>query len=129
MSSNNDTDQNKIVEMLKIGYSLRTINLFVIIMNLIYFLGMIWYTYCNMIHAYVVDDGKNFYDFVNHYRVQEAKEQLGNPALSQKTIQRVFEDVGFNSKSTFNTIFKKVTGQTPSEYRRSQKRGDLDCAA
>lgn len=62
---------------------------------------------------------KNFYDFVNHYRVCDAQEQLHNQNLKHKTIQRVFEDAGFNSKTTFNTLFKKHTGYTPSEYRKT----------
>lgn len=64
---------------------------------------------------------KNFYDFVNRYRVEEAKERLRDNDAEQMTIQRVFEASGFNSKSTFNTFFKKVTGQTPSEFRRNNK--------
>ena len=59
----------------------------------------------------------NFYDFVNSYRVQDAATQLRMPENAKKSIQNVFEDAGFNSKSTFNTIFKKTLGATPSEYR------------
>jgi AraC-like DNA-binding protein len=62
---------------------------------------------------------QNFYDFVNDYRVRDAQRQLQDPNLKSKTIQRIFEDAGFNSKSTFNTYFKKVTGKTPSEYRKA----------
>ena len=62
---------------------------------------------------------QNFYDFVNDYRVRDAQRQLENPSLKSKTIQRVFEDAGFSSKSTFNNYFKKVTGKTPSEYRKA----------
>ncbi len=62
---------------------------------------------------------KNFYDFVNEYRVMDAAEQLKRHDAKSKTIQRVFEDAGFNSKSTFNTLFKKITGQTPSDFRKS----------
>lgn len=61
---------------------------------------------------------KNFYDFINFYRVKDAEQQLKDPINLNKTIQRIFEDAGFNSKTTFNTLFKKLTGQTPSEYRR-----------
>lgn len=59
----------------------------------------------------------NFYDFVNAYRVKDAASQLRMPENANKSIQRVFEDAGFNSKSTFNTIFKKTLMLTPSEYR------------
>jgi len=62
---------------------------------------------------------QNFYDFVNEYRVRDAQRQLKDPELKSKAIQRIFEDAGFNSKSTFNTFFKKVTGRTPSEYRKT----------
>lgn len=62
---------------------------------------------------------QNFYDFVNGYRVRDAQRQLEDPKLKSKTIQRILEDAGFNSKSTFNTFFKKVTGKTPSEYRKA----------
>lgn len=63
---------------------------------------------------------KNFYDFVNLYRVEEAKRWLQGTSAQSMTIQRVFETSGFNSKSTFNTFFKKVTGQTPSEFRNER---------
>ncbi len=63
---------------------------------------------------------KNFYDFINQYRVKDAKSQLRDPSMQTKSIQNVFEDAGFNSKTTFNTLFKKQTGQTPSEYRKHQ---------
>ncbi|MDJ0917215.1 MAG: helix-turn-helix domain-containing protein [Woeseiaceae bacterium] len=62
--------------------------------------------------------GINFYDFVNSYRVSEAKRLLQDPDAKNMTIQRVFETAGFSSKSTFNTFFKKITGKTPSEFRR-----------
>jgi AraC-like DNA-binding protein len=62
---------------------------------------------------------QNFYDYVNDYRVRDAQRQLEDPGLKSKTIQRVMEDAGFNSKSTFNSHFKKVTGKTPSEYRKA----------
>ncbi len=62
--------------------------------------------------------GLTFYEFVNQYRVREAMARLGDTGNAHLTVQRVFEDAGFNSKSTFNTLFKKATGKTPSEYRR-----------
>lgn len=58
---------------------------------------------------------KNFYQFVNEFRVNEAKEQLEN-GFDQNLIQLAFSS-GFNSKTTFNTYFKKYTGKTPNEYR------------
>jgi AraC-like DNA-binding protein len=62
--------------------------------------------------------GMTFYEFVNHYRVLETKAKLADPAFAGITVQRIFEEAGFNSKSTFNTFFRKTTGKTPSEFRR-----------
>ena len=62
--------------------------------------------------------GVNFYDFVNSYRVGEAQRLLRDPNAKHMTIQSIFEAAGFSSKSTFNSFFKKITGKTPSEFRR-----------
>lgn len=59
----------------------------------------------------------SFYDYVNSYRIEDARTQLLAPQNKSKSIQRIFEDAGFNSKTTFNTLFKKTTGETPSAYR------------
>lgn len=61
--------------------------------------------------------GQHFFDFVNQYRIIKAKEYLQNLSNSNLTIQQVFYDVGFNSKSSFNTAFKKYTGITPTEFK------------
>lgn len=61
---------------------------------------------------------QNFFEFVNHYRVEEAKTQLANPGQKDKTMIDVMADCGFNSKATFNTFFKKLVGSTPSQYRQ-----------
>lgn len=63
----------------------------------------------------------NFLDFINGYRVKAAQEKLLDPKLSHYTIIGIAHEAGFNSKSTFYTAFKKVTGMTPSQYRK--KRG------
>jgi YesN/AraC family two-component response regulator len=63
---------------------------------------------------------KNFYDLVNGYRVEEAKRLLADPASRNSKILTVGMDAGFNSKTTFNTVFKKFTGLTPSEYKEQQ---------
>jgi AraC-like DNA-binding protein len=60
--------------------------------------------------------GGNFYDWVNYYRVQKAKDLL---LQSDQQVSRICYDVGFNSKSTFYAAFKKVTGLTPGSYRKS----------
>jgi AraC-like DNA-binding protein len=58
----------------------------------------------------------NFRNYVNSYRIEEAKKILINE--SDKNILTICYDVGFNSKSTFNTCFKKYTSKTPSEFRQ-----------
>jgi AraC-like DNA-binding protein len=59
---------------------------------------------------------KNFYDFVNAYRIEEFKRLIAMPRNQNLTLLSVAFDCGFNSKSSFNRYFKKATGQTPSEY-------------
>ena len=61
--------------------------------------------------------GGNFYDFVNKYRVDEVKQLMEHPKYKDYTILAIAFEAGFPSKSTFNSIFKKFTGFTPSEYR------------
>ncbi|MCF2859228.1 helix-turn-helix transcriptional regulator [Pseudoalteromonas sp. SMS1] len=57
----------------------------------------------------------NFFQFVNGYRISEAKKRL---VETDKRVSTIQYEVGFNSKSTFNTAFKKSTGLTPSLYRK-----------
>lgn len=61
-------------------------------------------------------EGKNFYEFVNHYRVEEFKRLIAIPKNQQLTLLSLAFECGFNSKSSFNRYFKKSTGQTPSQY-------------
>lgn len=63
--------------------------------------------------------GKTFSDFINSYRVEEAKERLLDPSFEHLSILGIAVDVGFNSKSSFNAVFKKHTDMTPSEFRKS----------
>lgn len=65
------------------------------------------------------ENQQNFYDFVNWYRIEEAKQMIQDPANEQVTLLSIAYDVGFNSKSAFNTAFKKYTGMTPSQFRKS----------
>jgi AraC-like DNA-binding protein len=65
--------------------------------------------------------GKSFNDFINSYRIGEAKVKLADPAEGKKTILEIAYDTGFYSKSVFNTAFKKFTGKTPSEFRKEKK--------
>jgi AraC-like DNA-binding protein len=62
---------------------------------------------------------KNFYKLINEFRVQEVKEMLVNPAFSHYSVLGVGLECGFNSKSSFNRIFKEETGFTPSEFKRT----------
>ncbi len=64
---------------------------------------------------------QNFFEFVNSYRVKEAQQRLIDEANSNLTILAIALDSGFNSKSTFNSIFKKHTAMTPSRFRESLK--------
>ncbi len=63
--------------------------------------------------------GQHFYDFVNTYRIENAMDILKDTTKSKVTILEILYEVGFNSKSSFNTAFKKHTGSTPSEYRKN----------
>ena len=60
---------------------------------------------------------KSFYDLINGYRIEEAKRLLLDPNNNNYTILSVGFEAGFNSKTTFNTVFKKFTGLTPTEFR------------
>jgi AraC-like DNA-binding protein len=73
--------------------------------------------------SYVLNDviRKNFYGVINEYRVKEAEDLLLNDEMNQMKIEFLGEKVGFQSKSSFNACFKKVTGMTPSEYRGKKK--------
>lgn len=63
--------------------------------------------------------GVNFYEFINQYRIDEAKRMLISPEYKNTTITDIYQAVGFNSKSVFYTFFKKIEGITPSQFRRS----------
>jgi AraC-like DNA-binding protein len=62
---------------------------------------------------------KNFYKLINEFRVEEVKEMLVNPAFSHYTVLGIGLECGFNSKTSFNRIFKEETGLTPTEYKRT----------
>ena len=66
--------------------------------------------------------GKNFFDFINSYRIQEVQQILQDSRDDKMTILEAMYEAGFNSKSSFNTAFKKETGQTPSEFRKNISR-------
>ena len=63
--------------------------------------------------------GENFYDFVNKYRVEEVKRLMTDPEVKNFNLLGIALEAGFKSKSTFNLIFKRFTGLTPTEYRKN----------
>lgn len=63
----------------------------------------------------------NFYDYISKYRIEEAKEILSDNS-NNKTVLEILYEVGFNSKSSFNTAFKKYTGTTPSRFKKETVR-------
>ncbi len=65
--------------------------------------------------------GQNFSDFLNEYRVNEFKAQIHQPDKQHLSLLGIAMDCGFNSKSTFNTVFKRFTGLTPSQFKRQQQ--------
>jgi|SRR5215204_364938 len=62
---------------------------------------------------------QNFFDFVNTYRVEEAKRQLLDDTKKHYSLLAIAEEVGFNSKSAFNAAFRKQTDMTPSDFRKA----------
>lgn len=70
--------------------------------------------------SYLINNGfnENFFQFVNKYRVDRAKALLLDGKESNLSLVGIAYEAGFNSKTSFNTIFKKVTNQTPSEFRK-----------
>ena len=66
-------------------------------------------------------EGKNFFYFVNKYRVDEVKNNLNDPNFAHYSILGIALKSGFKSKSTFNAVFKKMTGETPSMFKRKME--------
>jgi AraC-like DNA-binding protein len=62
---------------------------------------------------------QSFSDFINFYRVEEVKKNLLDPSKKHYSILALAENSGFNSKSSFNSVFKKHTNSTPSEFREN----------
>lgn len=61
----------------------------------------------------------NFFNFINQYRVEDFKVRIADPKYANFSILGVAFESGFNSKTSFNRIFKNLTSQTPSDYRKS----------
>jgi len=62
---------------------------------------------------------KHFFDFVNEYRIEKAMQILRDSSQKELTVLEILYQVGFNSKSSFSTCFKKHTGKTPTDFRKS----------
>lgn len=69
---------------------------------------------------------QNFFDFVNDYRIKQAKARLRDPNRKKDNILTIATDAGFNSKSSFYTAFKKHAGMTPGNYRKLPVEGELE---
>lgn len=67
---------------------------------------------------------KNFYEFVNHHRIDEVKRRIASDHHAKYTILAIALDCGFNSKATFNRTFKNYTGYTPSQFQHDFIRND-----
>ncbi|MBS0010163.1 MAG: helix-turn-helix transcriptional regulator [Bacteroidales bacterium] len=72
--------------------------------------------------------GRNFFTFINEYRVNEVIKRMKDPANRRFTVLAIAYDSGFNSKSTFNTIFKRITHLTPTQYLDKLKDKGLESA-
>jgi AraC-like DNA-binding protein len=73
--------------------------------------------------SYLINEGygENFFQFINRYRVEEAKRLLTSEMHRHFNMLGIAFESGFNSKTTFNTTFKKVTGFSPSEYQQQRE--------
>ncbi|NLJ44274.1 MAG: AraC family transcriptional regulator [Bacteroidales bacterium] len=65
--------------------------------------------------------GKNFFELLAYYRIEKAKDILKSDKGAKITIEELSELVGYNSKTAFNNAFRKLTGKTPSEFRKSSE--------
>jgi AraC-like DNA-binding protein len=74
--------------------------------------------------SHVINSGqkKNFYKFINHFRVEEAKTMLADPSFDHYSVLGIAMECGFNAKTSFNRIFKEETGLTPTEFKQTLDR-------
>ena len=73
--------------------------------------------------SYIINNGfqQNFFQFINSFRVERAKELLLDPKMMPYNIVSIGFSSGFNSKTAFNTVFKNSTGLTPTSYRQQHR--------
>ncbi|MEZ4796674.1 MAG: helix-turn-helix domain-containing protein [Flavobacteriaceae bacterium] len=72
----------------------------------------------NLLNQYI---DTTFYNFVNTYRLEEFKRRIKDDSFKDYTIEGIANDCGFKSKASFYRLFKKKTGLSPSEYKKSLK--------
>jgi AraC-like DNA-binding protein len=64
--------------------------------------------------------GQSFFELINSYRVKEVKKRFFEPKYANLTLLGIAMECGFNSKASFNRIFKQITNQTPSDYIKTK---------
>jgi AraC-like DNA-binding protein len=64
-------------------------------------------------------EGRSFFDFINYYRIEAVKDIMTLKEQEHLTILGIAYECGFNSKAAFHRAFKKFTGLTPTEYKRT----------
>ena len=63
---------------------------------------------------------KNFFNLINSYRIEDVKQKMKDPNFSHYSILGIALEAGFKSKSTFNSVFKKMTGMTPTQFKKQE---------
>ncbi len=69
---------------------------------------------------------QSFHDYVNGFRVHEVQRQLARPESASRTLLAIAQDAGFASKSTFNAVFRRVVGMSPSQWRDEITAADVE---
>jgi AraC-like DNA-binding protein len=90
-------------------------------LNLEKLAGMLGVTKHNLSQAINENTGLNFFEFVNGFRIREAQKMLAETSKQQYNIIEIAYRVGFNNKVSFNNTFKKITGVTPTEFRKRNR--------
>ena len=76
--------------------------------------------------SFLINKGydKNFFQLINHFRVEEAKKLLISDTYNTLSVVGIAFESGFKSKTTFNTTFKKITGMSPTEFRQTHPKAE-----